>query len=863
MSNARRTFMRMAVAIAVVLALSACASGYYHFVHYSGRTAPFVQIPEKFDLRALLNNTLFFYVSAEGPEKLYSGKYGDAQYKDNVEAVLSQLRLAGATWNNVSTSALRIAWGGVYAADTPQNTPHVELIFDELPPGLLAMGGPTARGDLIERDGSDAFVPILRSSVVLNKDLSSSLSFSSGFYLTAVHEMGHALGLQHTATSSVMSTSPTRASTKASVLGSDDVAALSLLYPNGRWVGRFGSISGRVTLAGEGVHLASVVALQPHSQAVSALTNPDGTYKIDGLAPGNYYLYVHALPPSVQSDLGPSEIVLPVDPDGKTFAAGRSFATQFYPGTKDPKDASVLTVRASQTTADVDFSVTARTAPSLYGVSTYSFPGDVAVKPAYLPTTTGAAALVVAWGQGLMTDSGPVAGLGVTVLGGGMNLASNGIQSYSADDSFLQLTFALTPFSTLGPQHLVFSTPGEVFVLPSAITLVNHMPPALASLESSTDKNGSLLVTVHGSDLTSSTRILFDGEQAKTLSVDADGASMVVAPPPAAQDYVAAVTALNSDGQTSLFLAQPLLYTYPSGPSDAAAVTLSQNSQYTGTEAMVEITAANMTFQQDRTTAGFGSSDVVARRLWVVSPTRLRVNVWVAPGAQASDTTITVGSGLQTATIPNGFHIRTSTDATPTLGSDLANTDKRQYGVYPGSTATLPVANLPSSATVSSVTLKLNDTQVAVTALDANKVTFVVPESFTPGTVVARLGVPDVTVAPVFVTIRIAPPEIVSITANGVAIDETHPAKPGARLVITAEHLGDGEETVSHDRIRLSIGGLNHALNEDAQPVPDKPKLHTLNAVLGTVIDDSDAVPVVLTFDGRASLPFNIGVKGE
>jgi hypothetical protein len=46
------------------LALSASTAGaYYHFYHYSNRSAPYNPVPEKFDLNTLPNKTVTFFLS--------------------------------------------------------------------------------------------------------------------------------------------------------------------------------------------------------------------------------------------------------------------------------------------------------------------------------------------------------------------------------------------------------------------------------------------------------------------------------------------------------------------------------------------------------------------------------------------------------------------------------------------------------------------------------------------------------------------------------------------------------------------------------------------------------------------------------
>src|SRR5258705_12150411 len=102
-----------------------------------------------------------------------------------------------------------------------------------------------------------------------------------------------------------MSTAVTSAATKASPLTADDIAGISVLYPGADYNTTVGSISGRVTVNGSGVSLASVVAISLGKPAISTMSNPDGTYRMDGVPPGGYQLYVHPLPLALQTESSP------------------------------------------------------------------------------------------------------------------------------------------------------------------------------------------------------------------------------------------------------------------------------------------------------------------------------------------------------------------------------------------------------------------------------------------------------------------------------------------------------------------------------------------------------------------------------
>src|SRR5580693_3273936 len=123
---------RLISLLALVAALlSIPASAYYHFVYYlsSGNA------PAKFDLTALPDKTVWFFVSESGPAS-YSAN-------DNFASVVAQVRQAVQIWNGVSSSDLRVGFGGFENANTHQNTPAADVVFDDLAPGLLGFGGPS------------------------------------------------------------------------------------------------------------------------------------------------------------------------------------------------------------------------------------------------------------------------------------------------------------------------------------------------------------------------------------------------------------------------------------------------------------------------------------------------------------------------------------------------------------------------------------------------------------------------------------------------------------------------------------------------------------------------------------------------
>src|SRR5712692_3525215 len=147
---------RRAAAVVLGWALTVSSAGaYYHFIHYTSKTAPYLPAPEKFDLAALPHNTVTFFVSDSGPKQF--------SRHDSFPSVLSQVRQAARAWDGVATSNLRVVFGGLYSVATDQATPGGEVVFDDdIPPGVLAFSTHTTATDMVTRsDGS--FFPITRS----------------------------------------------------------------------------------------------------------------------------------------------------------------------------------------------------------------------------------------------------------------------------------------------------------------------------------------------------------------------------------------------------------------------------------------------------------------------------------------------------------------------------------------------------------------------------------------------------------------------------------------------------------------------------------------------------------------------------
>jgi uncharacterized protein (TIGR03437 family) len=821
-----RTLQALAVAAALALAIPSHA--YYHYVHYLTGSAPFIPVPEAFDLNALPNKTVTFFVSDAGLKA-----YGP---NDSFGSVLSQVKNAAAVWNSVASSDLRVAFGGLETYDPNQlsATPAGDVVFAEFAPGILGLGGHTLSTPATVQTGQNGqFFPIVRGTVILTNSTDPNAGYGPGpsyleeFYTTAVHEFGHALGLQHTWTAAAMSQDVIRNTSRARPIDADDIASLSELYGTAGWAANTGSISGTVTVKGQPWNMASVVAIPPQGPAVSALTNPDGSYTINGLTPGQYLLYTHPLPPDAvtYTDTG---LLLPVASTGLPYVPTTGyFQTVFYPGTTDVTQATTFAVSAGQALTGENFAVQPRSEPPVVydvltyawldpGTRTYTYTKNAGIwsTPAYASTDQSIFEFAIIPDYSNTTPQPAT----VTLLGIGPGLVS----PYSVLATlglpatlYMELYFNNPGGVAPGPRHLVLtfntSQGTDMFVVPDAMNIVSTGPPSISSLT----QNGDGSVTVAAAGLTPDSRVFFDGlEAAVTVpfqSTDATDGVISVMPPQGASGQNATVTVFTADNQNSMLVqsASPITYAYPvANAPQIAAVTpsaLPAGFNVDGTSAMVDITASNTNFVQGQVTVGFGTSDIAVRRVWVLSPTHLVADVVVANNAAIGAWPVDVISGFQVAEQPAAFQVQPPNMTLPTPALPVFNAVSYATVLHDADYGSIFGSNLAIGSTAQ---VLLNGQAAPVLYASPTQINFQIPAGFPVGPATLQVNNGSVNAYPVYLQIDSAP-AVIAVPASAASVLQV--VNPGDVVSVQVTNVDPGIVNAPN-RVAVTLSGVPMAV---------------------------------------------------
>jgi uncharacterized protein (TIGR03437 family) len=860
---------------ALVAAVTPSAA-YYHYVHYLNSASPYQVAFERFDLTALPDQTVTFFVSTSGPTSYTTN--------DSFPSLLEQIRNATKVWNAVASSGLRVAFGGLQAAGTNQTVPTGQVIFtNQMPPGVLAYATLSVSTTAATSPDGTQFVPITGSTITLNSNLTPQTgqassegytgpSYSELFFTVLVHEIGHAIGLQHTYTSATMSTAVSRATNRALPLDADDIAGVSLLYPAGGFPAGYGSISGRVTMGGQPVHMASVVAILPNGSAVSNLTRPDGSYEIDGLPPGNYWVYVHPLPST-------ANITLPRDPNDNEVTASGPFVSTFYNGPGvgawDPSQFTPVPIAQGDSAGGIDFSVQPRSAVEVYDVTSYwyppyPYPGSEPgyLQPAYLnANNANVVPQAIAQGAGITSGKYSTTVQSVLALGAtGGWVTDNGPQAYwDSTVALLAIPFQYPSPPGIGPEHLLFMLPDDIFVLPRAIQVVGNPPPELTAVTPNPD--GS--VTVAGTGLTAKSQVFFDSLPGQVTvayaanPADATGqsGSLSVFPPPGASGQTSTVTVYNPDGQNSTFLMSQtpgaFTYSYPQSAPPAANISISQLPQ--GATAMVTVTATSgMQFVDGLTTLGFGSGDVTVRCLWVLpGGTQAIANVTVSPTAIQQETVVSVISGFQVYRQSSGFQVAPANPNLPVISLPVLNQSPVQNSLYPGANASMYGQNL--AAATGTPTLLVAGESAQILYASPTQIDFVIPAGISTGP--AELDFNNGAVQAFSIELQIDPPPpfIVSVvSAAEVVLGAGPPAFPGDTITLIVNGM-DPAVVSAPSRVAVAEGGVSIPFFT-IQPAQDGSGNLLIQFVL-TASVTGQQVPVTVSQDGDLSMPFFIDIS--
>lgn len=267
--------------------------------------------------------------------------------------------------------------------------------------------------------------------------------------LLVEHEVGHLLGLDHSAVlSSVMY--PFVGRGVGATLDSDDVVAIGSLYPRVDPNSNAATLRGHVIGDGGAVYAAQVVALNEAGQPVAtALTDRQGIFEIEGIPPGTYRLYAEPLdgPVEVKNLSGTWQLA-------KTY----SFPTAFF-------DGAPLHVQAGRVYGNLDVTTmgSIKLNPKFIG----------AFAPGTNNLTLDATPLTVTPGQSIAIA---VAGDGFT---GGMttfevpNPGFHRTSEFSYSGNYVSATFAIASDAPPGSFAVLVKSGNEMAALTGAVRVAN------------------------------------------------------------------------------------------------------------------------------------------------------------------------------------------------------------------------------------------------------------------------------------------------------------------------------------------------------------------------------------------------------
>ncbi len=457
-----------------------------------------------------------FWINQSGSPEIANGS--------EFEAVKSAFQ----SWQNVSIANVSFLYKGTTPVPTiGQDGLNVVTFIDDSVP----LGSETVASTFLffSIDGTGNLA-IQEADIAL----SPTVAFSTGgdpdkydIQSVLTHEVGHFLGLDHSALlSSVMTPNIAIGQLDQRTLSYDDMAGLASLYPQNSAFSALGGISGSITLSGAPMFGAHVVALDINGTlTASTISNPDGTYEIDFLPPGSYHLYAEPLDgPITEQNIG-----------GTATSYYQGLNTNF--GTTYSGDVADLT-RATSFQVVAGRLVTTGNIHVL-PASSVNF---TASSPYAVHIGLGGQASLTVGGSGIapgvsFSTSNPGINTGTPAFGGGIG---------STAPSSAQLAISATTTASVGPKTIAVTTNGSTSVLSGGIVIVNPQPSNILIAPTSGTVDGGTVVSITGQNFRSGAQVYFGGLTASNVQVVSPTTIQAMAPPNSGGP--ANIVVINADG---------------------------------------------------------------------------------------------------------------------------------------------------------------------------------------------------------------------------------------------------------------------------------------------------------------------------
>ena len=428
--------------------------------------------------------------STQSPISYLVNPFGGAGLTTDLEKLL----LVGAVdsafhpWANIQGASIQFSNGGTTSLSGHAVDGNNVISFldpDEtvtFPPGVIAVtvltsATSTGTAQLGNTTVNVDFVgQILDADILFNPTYTFSIfgTINTFDVVTVLeHEIGHLLGLDHSAVlSSIMDpftdNSPSTAvgpGVSSRALQTDDMITAATLYPNPSFSPIPAAISGTLTnFAGGPQTTANVAAISvPGGVPVaSQLSGADGSFSIAGLPAGNYQIMTEPLDGPVTPSNFPGYY-------SSISVAEPSFPTTFLGGLGNP---TTLTLTPGQTAA-ANIALPALT-PNLLTISAMSAnpqsatPGTLTLSPLPLYLPRGNAYQLSVIGNNL------AAGTNVSFSAPSADITPQGATTaikLTTGQTALQQNISVSATATLGPSNLSVSNPGSTYVTPGGLVV--------------------------------------------------------------------------------------------------------------------------------------------------------------------------------------------------------------------------------------------------------------------------------------------------------------------------------------------------------------------------------------------------------